>query len=404
MREQHDSIFVQIENHPLASAIPFDTQLPDDDDNVPKLVTVSHLPAETLVQIIHIASHPRGNRRSHDYIKRLHAFAQVCSAWANVIRQTPSFWSLVHYDAQFGGSEWLMALKRSRSSPIAVEFVNRAQTTNDPFWSTIKPHSHRWLSLVIRTREKRDHWIDFHGVCAPLLDDLRINISNLARELTISRENFPAVSTLTLINVGLRDWDSGLLSGLRHLHLSSIPDDPPSLLQLLNMLAASPCLEHLDMSWVEPAVNGTFVRRPPIPLPNLRYLRFDEFPVTVIDIILQSVQATYCPIISIDLDAPEESSYLFPAVTSFLTPSLYHFSATASEAITLLLGTDAYKFIIDGDRDTDYKEPGVQASIAPSPNNLDVIVDWLDGLLVSQPPGLQHLRLGIGFKEQRILD
>lgn len=36
---------------------------------------------EILVEILHLASHPHGDFHSFNYVHRLHALAQVCSAW-----------------------------------------------------------------------------------------------------------------------------------------------------------------------------------------------------------------------------------------------------------------------------------------------------------------------------------
>ncbi|KAG8990209.1 hypothetical protein FRB94_013647 [Tulasnella sp. JGI-2019a] len=178
------------------------------------LTPISVLPADVLIEIISIVSYPQGDSPRHDYDKQLHTMAQVCSTWASIILQTPCLWSLVHFDD--GGTGWVTALRRSQSCRIAVECLVGSWKSPEPFWSTIKTQSNRWASLVI-TAPDGSRWIEFAGVCAPLLEELRIYMSG--EQLDIDRANFPNLSAISLTNVGLQDWTSGLLSGLRYLHL-----------------------------------------------------------------------------------------------------------------------------------------------------------------------------------------
>ncbi|KAG9025281.1 hypothetical protein FRB95_010361 [Tulasnella sp. JGI-2019a] len=244
---------------------------------------------------------------------------------------------------------------------------------------------------------------EFDDVYSPFLQQLRICILGSTRQLTIGRENFPAISALTLRNVGFRDWDSGLLSGLRYFHLSSVAPHPPSVLQLLDMLVASPRLEQLELLSMKPTVDGASVRNPPILLPSLRNLRFDELPVTTVDVVLRSIHAAYCRIVNVYRCVAGEPGSLFPAIASFFTPSLHHFSTPASEASMLHLGSYSYQFIIVSG-ETGYDGPTIRASLMPSPFNPDVVAQWIDSLFASQALDLQQLHLGVSFNEQYILD
>ncbi|KAG8986066.1 hypothetical protein FRB94_014012 [Tulasnella sp. JGI-2019a] len=364
-------------------------------------ISISDLPEEVLVRIIHIASHPLGDWFSRDYIDMLHTMAQVNSTWASIILQTPSLWPLVYYDIGLGGSKWLTALKRSRSSPIAVDCYVRSQAETEPFWSTVKAHSCRWVSLTIRTRH--GDWFGFDGVYAPYLDVFRFYTMAAAKQLDIGRENFPKVSALTTRRIGIRDWSSGLLSGLRYLRLWNTSTHPPSLLQLLDMLAASPHLEYLNMSAMAATANNVSIRRPPISLPDLRTFRCADVPVIVIVGILQSVHVASCPFVGMCFDSTTESTpSLFHAIAYFLTPSLFHFSATTLKPITLNLGTLGYEFT--GDRATAYEKYILQASIEHLPIDPNAIGEWLDSLNDPKTPDLQPLRLAIEFSEDTILD
>ncbi|KAG9033145.1 hypothetical protein FRB95_000487 [Tulasnella sp. JGI-2019a] len=219
--------------------------------------------------------------------------AQVCSTWASIILQTPCLWSLVHFDD--GGTGWVTALRRSQSCRIAVECLVGSWKSPEPFWSTIKTQSNRWASLVI-TAPDGSRWIEFAGVCAPLLEELRIYMSG--EQLDIDRANFPNLSAISLTNVGLQDWTSGLLSGLRYLHLRVHLGHrlvhSPSIQQLLDVLVSNPRLEYLRIQGMDPAVDNASIRWPLILLPKLRNIKFGSLPSIAIDVILLSIHATYC--------------------------------------------------------------------------------------------------------------
>ncbi|KAG9023319.1 hypothetical protein FRB95_013261 [Tulasnella sp. JGI-2019a] len=270
------------------------SRVSDKGTNATTFTPISLLTEDVLIDIIYIVSHPEGDRRRHVYVQQLHTLAQVCSTWASVIQQTPSLWLLGRLDTRFPVAGWVMALKRSQSSQIAVECFSGLWMLTERFWSAIKTHSHRWSSLTMAV-PKGGSWVTFAGVRAPCLDELSISMSG--EQLDIDRGNFPNASGLELVNVSLQDWGSDLLSGLRYLHLClrHSPIRPPSLRQLLDMLAASLRLERIDLQAMDPAVDNVSVRQPPILLPELRSITFVYLPANAIDVIINSVHAAQCP-------------------------------------------------------------------------------------------------------------
>ncbi|KAG9024870.1 hypothetical protein FRB95_010952 [Tulasnella sp. JGI-2019a] len=293
MKAQHSSMPSQVYSHESAS--PSSDRILDKATNATKLTPISALPADVLIEIISIISRPRVHR--HDYVKRLHTLAQVCSTWANIILQTPVLWSLVRFDALFGGTGWLTALRRSQPCRIEVECRLDPWGSPEPFWSTIKTHSHRWTSLMIDAPEGGERF-EFAGVHAPFLEELSIYMSG--EQLDVGGANFPNVSALALINVGLQDWASGLLSGLRslYLHLGHTLVHPPSLEQFLDILAASPHLEDLRIHAMDSAVDSASIRWPLILLPELRNITIGNLPAIAVDAILQSIHAAQCSVLS----------------------------------------------------------------------------------------------------------
>ncbi|KAG9033146.1 hypothetical protein FRB95_000488 [Tulasnella sp. JGI-2019a] len=434
--------------------------------------------------------------------------------------QTPILWSLVHFNSRSDGTEWLTALERSQSSRIAVECFSYSRKLTAPFWSAITMHSHRWDSLEI-TVTQGGSWVNFDGIRSPSLGELRLSVpgprldiskhnfpnlfaltlmgtslrdwdsgllsglrylelrtldnppssqqllnmlatsprlqhlqisnldphfdsesirrplislpdlrsikfrdlpatvvdvilrnlhaaycptlyltsnSTLSQLLSLSQENFPVVSRLTLTRVGLRDWGSGLLSGLHHLYLSETSDYPPSLQQLLDMLVESPHLEHLHLLGVCPAVDDTSIRRPPIPLPNLRNVKFVNLPDIFINTLLESIYAVYCPTVYIHFHIETmETRSSVPAIPSFLTPSLSHYFATAHTAIVLNLWDCGFVFSVDPEENPNLTQPTFAIDISFLPVEMDAILDWIHGLLQLNTPDSSLLHITVTF-------
>ncbi|KAG8990327.1 hypothetical protein FRB93_003235 [Tulasnella sp. JGI-2019a] len=156
----------------------------DKETDTIKITPISVLPEDVLIEVIGIVSHPQGDQHPHDYVKRLHTMVQVCASWASIILHTPSLWSAIRFDADFGGTGWVTALRRSQHCRIAVECQSR--TSPEPFWSTIVTHSHRWASLTVIVLQ-RSKWVRFTGVRAPFLKELRLSMSG---EQSISTSTF----------------------------------------------------------------------------------------------------------------------------------------------------------------------------------------------------------------------
>ncbi|KAG9033143.1 hypothetical protein FRB95_000485 [Tulasnella sp. JGI-2019a] len=229
-----------------------------------------------------------------------------------------------------------------------------------------------------------------------------VAISTSSQQLNIGGENFLDVSSLSLTNIGLRDWSSGLLSGLHLLDLSDIPAFSPSLQQLLDVLAASPHLEKLNLSEVTPTIDGTSVRRPPIPLPDLRYLSFGNLQTIIVDVILLSVHAAYCPIVNLYYGPePTPTRSTFPAIASFVTPSLYRYFTTAREPITMTFRGDGFEFTVDSEKYLDNIRPSFNINIGSFSIDTDAMIKWVDSLTESKMlnPYPLHLTVNLFNKE-----
>ncbi|KAG9033156.1 hypothetical protein FRB95_000498 [Tulasnella sp. JGI-2019a] len=223
-----------------------------------------------------------------------------------------------------------------------------------------------------------------------------------SQQLNISGENFPDVSSLSLTHLGLRDWSSGPLLGLHYLRLSAISAFLPSLQQLLDVLAANPYLEELNLSAIAPTVDDISIRRPPIPFPDLRDLYFKGLPTIVMDVILQSVHAAYCPIIDLTYGSrrrPAQS--LFPAISFFVAPSLSRYFATVPAPITLTLWGEGFRFTVDSEKHLKNTRRTFSIAIRGFLIDTNAMIKWVDGLTESKisNPHPPHLTVRLVDKE-----
>ncbi|KAG8988121.1 hypothetical protein FRB93_004276 [Tulasnella sp. JGI-2019a] len=194
------------------------------------------------------------------------------------------------------------------------------------------------------------------------------------------------------------DRSSGLLSGLRFLCLSIISAFPPSLQQLLDMLAVSPHLEELKLLEMAPAVEDASVRRPPIQLHDFHDLYLRGLPTTVIDVILQSIHAAYCLIVNITFTSSAQSPS--PAVASFLLPSLYHQSATAQTVIMLTPWCGG--FSINSEEDFNHPERAFRITVMWRSMTTDALTQWLGSLVESKTSNPRPFRLAVNLHEDMV--
>ncbi|KAG9008680.1 hypothetical protein FRB93_006226 [Tulasnella sp. JGI-2019a] len=226
-----------------------------------------------------------------------------------------------------------------------------------------------------------------------------------SQQLNIGEENFPSVSSLSPAHVGLRDWSSGLLSGLHFLNLIEISAFSPSLQQLLDVLAASPHLKGLHVSDIALTIDDTSVRMPPILLPDLRNLSLARLPTIVMGVILQSVHAAYCPMVDLyhRSETPPAPS-IFPAIASFVTPSLYRYFTTARAPITLTPYGEGFSLTVGCEKSPNERGRSFSISIGSFLVDTDAMIKWVDSLTQSKASNPHPLHFTVSFFDNETMD
>lgn len=190
------------------------------------MAPIHRLPAELLAQIFLEASHPGFPDlfQEHDnYIECLHAFAQVCTSWAAIVRDTPSLWTVVQLGTGSGASGWAMALDRAGLAALDVRFygwtISGCGVMDKAFWSTVIQESTCWRLLGVSVGWS-SRLESLESLSAPNLEimSLRVHLDKVRLPRGFHRffiGKLPKLTELTMWGIVLRDW-TPLLSGNLH--------------------------------------------------------------------------------------------------------------------------------------------------------------------------------------------
>ncbi|KAG8882141.1 hypothetical protein FRB97_008629 [Tulasnella sp. 331] len=315
---------------------------PSDARQQTSLHLIHQTPIELLVRIFHEASHPDGDFKSFDYVERLHVLAQVCSAWATIVRTTPSLWTLVQLDGT-SLTEWTTALHRAKVSTIGVRFstweddaVNQS-LYYEPFWSAVVQHSARWRSLHVTADS--GPILDFlETLEAPFLEELDLeNISpNLHQMSQLFSDNLPHLTTFHLKGVAVTSWSLSIFAGLRELTLFCIFTSGPTVLQMLHILQACPALSTLTLGSVVFDDPTIAIEHSTVQLHSLQNITLEALDPVGEDALLQHLELSDhldCAIFELQCDVDWTEAQL-NTILSSLTPSTLHlFTTTKNMAI-----------------------------------------------------------------------
>ncbi|KAG9048062.1 hypothetical protein FS837_000833 [Tulasnella sp. UAMH 9824] len=225
---------------------------------------INQLPNELLQEILQIAfvGDELGRiRRPTEFFARQQALRRVSSRWNQFINSSPTFWNtLCCTDTRRKRFE--IALEKSGNAGLHVicKFGNYC----DRFAERMAEASHRWISLDILYRS---WWSKPLLLPTPMLINLRVNAEGLQLP-ALPTQHAPGLSVVLMHTTGFR-WEIAPATGLRSLELTAVCPGP-KLGQLLDIVAANPCLERLiirDMAFSRPT---TEVRN--VTAPNLQYL------------------------------------------------------------------------------------------------------------------------------------
>ncbi|KAG8982451.1 hypothetical protein FRB94_001007 [Tulasnella sp. JGI-2019a] len=183
------------------------------------------------------------------YMRRLQEFASASSAWARLIKDTPSFWTKA--SNEYPPPLLRQTLSRSKGNMLDVRVSSRIVDTTpaDLFVSLASNHIGRWRSVDIYEGGRNSPMIQtLCSAAAPALETLRLACemhgqkvgtlfcgkADLLRDVHINRLCIP--------------WDTDILKGLVSLKLEDVGEMGPTFDQLLDILSASPGLTTLYLN------------------------------------------------------------------------------------------------------------------------------------------------------------
>lgn len=228
-----------------------------------QLVTIARLPPELLTEVfLHFAAvdstHNERIGRPYKWIRITH----VCHHWREVALASPRLWSTIFVTNRSCVQEMLV---RSKHAPLSIH-------AGDPNW---RNRAHDAVPLVLQESDRIRHLeLGFASIIsrkdvpdrAPLLKTLILRSINevemvhmFGTETVFEKCDMPALERLEVTDVRLR-WGSPVLRpSLTRLVFGNSTESaqPQSIVEVLNALAATPLLEHLELKNVLPRVNNS---------------------------------------------------------------------------------------------------------------------------------------------------
>ncbi|KAG9023389.1 hypothetical protein FRB95_013183 [Tulasnella sp. JGI-2019a] len=153
-----------------------------------------------------------GRRPIVSYISRLQIMAQVCRRWREIINGAPELWTFVTDQDK---ASTAIVLDRSREHPIGIWL--REDPIGESLYVAVLAQSHRWILADIEVhRDDQEALRRLEEVDAPMLKCLVLEVSALDRHsifvLDLLRDHPPQLTSLTLVEVAMRFWNSRLRS------------------------------------------------------------------------------------------------------------------------------------------------------------------------------------------------
>ncbi|KAG8874063.1 hypothetical protein FRB97_006194 [Tulasnella sp. 331] len=307
------------------------------------LSPIATLPTENMVEIFVLAV----RRSFQDYYMILQTLMHVCSAWRNIIRDSPRLWSFI-----FNRHSWRTiktALANSGDYPLEINCftsdgeiaaLDNESSADEPeqgneALSSSERRENRFLQEMLRHLPRwRYVWLGSSSLdkcaalatlnSAPLLERFALALSHGAFSRTPPTNLFggeapPRLKQLELRRVTI-PWDSKVLSNLTSLSLHGILQGGPTVTETLKILQRCPKLQRFEMNLVERAGEKASTAEPTVlhldHLTDLIMLSTSRLMTTTI---LSSLQAQACSHIEITI---QRAQLLIEKLTEFILPSL----------------------------------------------------------------------------------
>ncbi|KAG8989313.1 hypothetical protein FRB94_014484 [Tulasnella sp. JGI-2019a] len=212
---------------------------------------IHQLPQELMSEILTLAIISQGEEYTItglSYMQGLQNFASVSSAWARLIKDTPSFWTKV--SDEYPPPLLHQTLLRPRGHLLDVKVTNKIEATSiDLFISLVSDHIHRWRSVDIC--EDANGFPMVETLCsavAPALETLRLtSLGQGQQEETLFCGKADHLRNVHLTKFCI-PWGTDILKGLVSLRLDDVWQSAPTVDQLLDILSASPGLTTLYLN------------------------------------------------------------------------------------------------------------------------------------------------------------
>ncbi|KAF8172097.1 hypothetical protein BJ912DRAFT_106178 [Pholiota molesta] len=240
------------------------------------LQPVSTLPSEILEEIFRICV-----SWLYDYQKPKHplAWTQVCCSWRQISLNSSRLWQRIDLcDSRFA-DEFLV---RSKEAPLSIVCASPLKLTTD----SLILHASRLRCIdVFLLADDMAHLFSRFGPGLPTLTRLSLKVPQQPSALTVDLA-IPLVRHLVLDGVTVK-WQS--CHNLVHLSLRGLgPDFCPSISELHDMFANSPCLEYVRLEDMAPRNIQTEPERS-IPLIHLKNMIISAQSSTTITAILSGL-------------------------------------------------------------------------------------------------------------------
>ena len=240
--------------------------------------TVFDLPTELLADILIEVVWDSGS-----WMESLRDISLVCKVWRDLAAETPAFYTRIDMNYKRPAVKYF--LNASRGSPLTITCTNAFYTSQtDSFAELLTPHVSRVQSF------------EYNGTLTKFLEPLITH----ARDVNIHYTGYSNNQTDMLSLTGTEplrtfsnqavwmDYNSPRLIRLRSLSLNDIRFRSPTMLQILSILDASPCLEVLRLVDIGTNLEDPFredapeLRNPPtlpkLHLPFLNTLEMKRIP------------------------------------------------------------------------------------------------------------------------------
>ena len=209
------------------------------------LIRIHQLPQELLLHIMELVCGPldlNNTQFALEYCRQRDNLATVSFSWRNIIKSTPSFWSVC--STQLPESMNSYHISMSAGQPLEIQSVEPDEADTRAFWKLMRSELPRCRRLKAYAT---DDLIQGLNSGAPLLEELNLVVSESVDKFRPSWRKNPLPHVRRLFLTGfMLEWKQPLFSNLTLLHFEDIMGIEFSI--LLTILETSPSLSEIMLT------------------------------------------------------------------------------------------------------------------------------------------------------------